>query len=122
MIKRKLKKRAFIEALEKSLGVITPALKAANITRQTYHNWLNADPDFKAEVQAVPDIALDFAEAQLYKQMKNGNTAATIFYLKTKGKKRGYTEGPSEEERNKDLFHALPLEKRLEMIKLLTGK
>ena len=30
--------------------------------------------------------------SQLHKQIKDGSTAATIFLLKTKGKKRGYVE------------------------------
>ena len=32
------------------------------------------------------------AESQLHKQILKGNTSATIFYLKTKGKNRGYVE------------------------------
>ena len=37
-------------------------------------------------------VALDMAESQLHKQILGGNTSATIFYLKTKGKNRGYVE------------------------------
>ena len=40
----------------------------------------------------MENITLDFAESQLHNQIKSGNTSATIFYLKTKGKKRGYVE------------------------------
>ena len=54
------------------------------------------DPMVKALVDAsaedISDIVLDFAESQLHKQIKENNTASTIFYLKTKGKKRGYIE------------------------------
>ena len=64
-------KKAMIQALEKSLGVVTSACK---------------------EVEDVENIALDFAESQLHKQISEGNTSGTIFYLKTKGKKRGYVE------------------------------
>lgn len=116
------KKKALLKALEKSLGVITPAVKVVGISRRTYYDWLEKDKDFKKAVENLPEVALDFAEAQLYKQMNNGSVAATIFYLKTKGKKRGFTEGPSEEEKQKGLFESLPLEKRLAMIKILTGK
>ena len=40
----------------------------------------------------IADITLDFVESQLHQQIKDKDTAATIFYLKTKGKKRGYIE------------------------------
>jgi hypothetical protein len=47
---------------------------------------------FKKEVDDIQNVALDFAESQLHKQIQEGNTTATIFLLKTKGKKRGYIE------------------------------
>jgi hypothetical protein len=47
---------------------------------------------FKRKVDDISNIALDFAESQLHKQIGDQNTSATIFYLKTKGKKRGYVE------------------------------
>ena len=53
---------------------------------------LNEDEDFANQVKDIENIALDFAESQLHQQIGNNNTTATIFYLKTKGKKRGYIE------------------------------
>ena len=81
-----------LSALEKSLGVVTVACKKANIPRSTYYKWLKEDTDFANAVKDIENIALDFAESQLHSQIESGSTSATIFYLKTKGKKRGYIE------------------------------
>ena len=89
---RHIKKEAMLKALENSLGVVTIACKSANIPRSTYYKWLKEDEDFSKAVKEIENIALDFAESQLHSQMKDGSTSATIFYLKTKGKKRGYIE------------------------------
>jgi len=85
-------KRAMIEALEKSLGIVTSACKSVGINRSTHYDWLKSDEDYKSEVESIEDIAIDFAESQLHKQIKDGNPTSTIFYLKTKAKKRGYIE------------------------------
>ena len=85
-------KKAMLEALEKSLGIVTSACKAVDISRETHYRWLREDADYKAAVESLSDVALDFAESQLHKQIKEGNSTATIFFLKTKGKKRGYVE------------------------------
>ena len=90
MDKTEQHKKAMLEALEKSLGVVTSACKSVGIGRTTHYMWLKEDEIYKQKVESIEDIALDFAESQLHKQIRDGNTAGTIFYLKTKGKKRGY--------------------------------
>jgi CRP-like cAMP-binding protein len=85
-------KKALLAALEKSLGVVTTACKAVGIDRTTFYKYLNEDPDFATAVAELENVALDFAESSLMKQIQEGQTAATIFYLKTKGKARGYVE------------------------------
>lgn len=79
-------------ALEQSLGIVTTACIASNVPRATHYYWLREDKDYKAAVEDIENIALDFAESQLHEQIRNSDTAATIFYLKCKGKKRGYIE------------------------------
>jgi len=74
------------------LGVVTAACKAVGIGRTTHYLWMQEDAEYKKAVEDLNDVAIDFAESQLHKQIKDGNSTATIFYLKTKGKKRGYVE------------------------------
>lgn len=92
MNKTEHKKKAMVDALEKTLGVVTFACKQVGIGRTQHYEWLKKDPEYKEAVESIKDICLDFAESQLHKQIKEGNTTATIFYLKTQGKQRGYTE------------------------------
>jgi len=87
-----VQKKAMIQALEKALGIVTQACKVVGISRQTHYNWLDLDDEYKQAVQDLGDVALDFAESKLHKLIDSGNPAATIFYLKTKGKNRGYVE------------------------------
>ena len=92
MDKTEQHKKAMLDALEKSLGVVTSACKTVGVGRTTHYLWLQEDKEYKAAVEELSDVAIDFAESQLHKQIKEGNSTATIFFLKTKGKKRGYVE------------------------------
>ena len=85
-------KKKLVESLEKSLGVVTTACKQTGVNRSTFYDWYNKDEEFRKAVDDIGNVALDFAESQLHKQIKDGNSTATIFYLKTKGKRRGYVE------------------------------
>lgn len=93
------KKKMLLEALRKTLGVVTPACKMVEKDptdcenlRRYHYRWLEIDPEYKESFESIADIALDFAESKLHKQIETGNTVATIFFLKTKGKTRGYIE------------------------------
>lgn len=91
MNKSEHKKKALLDALEKTLGVVTTACKQVGIGRTMFYEYMK-DTSFRKQVDDLQNVALDFAESQLHKQIQDGNTAATIFYLKTKGKNRGYIE------------------------------
>ena len=92
LTKTDILKKNLIKALEHSLGVVTPACKKVGCARETYYKYYKIDKEFAKACDSVEGIALDFAESQLHQQIRDNNPTSTIFYLKTKGKKRGYIE------------------------------
>ena len=44
-------KKAMLEALEKSLGVVTAACKAVDIARETHYRWMGEDAEYKAALR-----------------------------------------------------------------------
>ena len=86
----KVAKEKMLSALEKSLGIVTNALKIAEVGRTMYYEWLQTDEEFAKKVKEMDNLALDFAESSLYKQVKDGNPSSTQFLLKNKGRERGY--------------------------------
>ena len=103
-------KKTVLKLLEKSRGIISSACQSANIARSTFYNWCDNDPEFKIAVDEINESAIDFVESKLIEKI-DGVTVQTfnskgepviyeqppsdtaiIFFLKTKGKKRGYVE------------------------------
>lgn len=91
-LRTKQSKKRMLEALRATLGVVTPALEKADVSRDQYYKWLKQDPEFKEATEECADIAIDYTESKLYKLIREENPTAIIFHLKTKGKKRGYIE------------------------------
>jgi hypothetical protein len=87
-----LHKKQLLEALERSLGIVTPACKEVGISRNQFYIYYNTDPDFKKSVDDINEITLDFAENQLLKKIKEGSERSILFYMKYRGRKRGYSE------------------------------
>ena len=106
------RKRAMLLALEKQLGIITSAARVVGINRDTHYDWMKRDEHYAKAVKLITELSLDFVESKLFELIKGvtvqipnklpgqppviftrePNVAATIFYLKTKGKHRGYIE------------------------------
>ncbi len=91
-IQKKTKKETFLIALENELGHISNACKSANIHRRTYYTWIDKDEDFKQKCEDVQESFLDLAESKLLEKINDGDNTCIIFFLKTKGKSRGYIE------------------------------
>lgn len=96
----KMKQKSMIKALKENLGNVTASCSAVGISRKTHYEWLREHPSYAKACEDIGEIVLDFAEGQLHKQIRQGNTASTIFFLKTKGKERGYIERQEHEVKN----------------------
>ena len=86
------KRELFINNLKAAGGVICVACEATGISRSTYYVWYNQDPEFRERVEEVMEAQIDYVESKLMSLINSGDTTATIFYLKTKGRKRGWSD------------------------------
>lgn len=90
--RKKQMKHDFIDAMRKTLGNISESCKIVGIDRSTYYRWMESDKAFADSIDEVYERNTDFVETKLMKLINEENPTAIIFYLKTKGKKRGYIE------------------------------
>ena len=91
---RDISKEAFIIAYKENFGNITIACESAGVGRGQYKSWCDKDPEFRQRLAEIEpeEIMLDFGEHKLMERIAKGDTLATMFLLKTKGKRRGYIE------------------------------
>jgi hypothetical protein len=91
---RDISKEAFIIAYKENFGNITIACESAGVGRGQYKAWCEKDPEFRQRLAEIEpeEIMLDFGEHKLMERVAKGDTLATMFLLKTKGKRRGYIE------------------------------
>lgn len=85
-------KEEVLTALENRLGVVTIACKEAGVSRSQFYEWKQTDPAFAKAVEDIQEVALDFVEHKLFKNITAGDTQSILFYLRSKGGKRGYAE------------------------------
>ena len=91
--KKKPTRKAIADVYEKKAANMSATAIALGVSRTTLYEWREKDPKLDALMHEVEESLIDFTESKLLAQIKDNNMTAIIFHLKTKGKKRGYTEG-----------------------------
>ena len=92
-----------LEELKRSMGIVSLACDKCNLSRTQFYQWLKDDADFRQKYEEIEERQIDFVESRLFQNIKNGDPTSIIFYLKTKGKKRGYVEKTEIDIRQLDL-------------------
>lgn len=80
-----------LAALVKCLGIVSYASAKAGIPRRTHYYWLKTDENYKASVELINEMAIDFAEARLFKFIQANDWKAVMYMLRTKGRYRNYS-------------------------------
>lgn len=91
------RKQNLLAALRETRGIVSVACVRAGVARRTFYNWLDTDKDFRRAVEDVNEEAVDFVEGKLLERIEEGKERSIIFFLKTRGKERGYRENGSSE-------------------------
>ena len=89
---KKERQELFLKHFRESHGIVSYACQKVGITRACYYKWRDSDLKFKECAEEVEEETIDVVESKLLSAINNDDLTAIIFYLKTKGKKRGYVE------------------------------
>lgn len=90
------RQNCMLAALGKHFGIVQRAAKAAGIEAEEHYHWLKADEQYKKAVHKAFEQVTDTVEGKLFDLIEKGNITAVIFYLKTRGKNRGYAQREKE--------------------------
>ena len=87
-----LTKKKMINAIIGSGGIISVIAQRAGCKYCTVFDKIEKYPELRDYIEKEKEKVLDVAESELIKKIKTGDNTAMLFYLKTKGKHRGYVE------------------------------
>lgn len=84
--------KRIVEAYNKKGCNISATCEALNISRQSFYNYRDSNEKLREQLEEADEARLDFAESKLIEHINDGDVTSLIFFLKTKGKGRGYVE------------------------------
>jgi hypothetical protein len=80
----------FLSKLKHNKGFIGVTLRELEMTRGEFNEWIGDDLFFEKKVLEIQELSIDYVEEKLLEEIQGGNLQAIQFFLKTKGKERGY--------------------------------
>ena len=86
------RKQQILDLYSKKACNVSAVCSVVGITRKTFYDYINSDEEFKELIEEAREALLDNAESILQKKILSEDTTSLIFFLKTRGKSRGYTE------------------------------
>lgn len=81
-----------IKAVESNAGLVNDIANALGVNRKTIWEWRKKNRHVDEAFTDVEESRLDLAECKLMEAIKKGDAWAICFFLKCKGKSRGYVE------------------------------
>lgn len=90
--KKKFTQAEIEQALRDSAGLQYLAANKLRCAPSTVTNYVKANKRLQRVVEECEESRIDLAEGKLAEKIGEGDLTAIIFFLKTKGKNRGYTE------------------------------
>lgn len=90
--RKKIAREKIVEVFSKKGCNVSATCIALDIDRGTFYKWKNADSVLSNMLKEAEEAVIDNAESKLLQKINEGDTTCLIFYLKTKGKNRGYVE------------------------------
>ncbi len=79
-------------ALTAASGLVTSAARRLGCNPKTVYRNIERFPALRDVLTEARESSIDLAESKLMEAIKAGNLTAIIFFLKTQGKSRGYSE------------------------------
>lgn len=104
----KITKEQMLEAIQGSQGLVSKirrkleAILGEKISWDTTEKWVHKWQETETAVKNEKEAMLDIAENNIFKDMVNGDTATSKWYLRMKGKERGYEDTPTIQVANDD--------------------
>ena len=83
-------KKAIIEAIKDSGGIMSTIARRLDVTWHTADSWIRESEKLMDALKDEKETILDMSESTLLKRIKEGDEQSAKWYLSKKGKTRGY--------------------------------
>ena len=78
--------------IDKMSGNVAAIARALGVSRGAVWNRIQESANLQKALEDAREQMIDNVESTLYKKALGGDVTSMIFFLKTQGKRRGYTE------------------------------